>query len=474
MVPSPYNPGTMLTLGAALVLFPLAFVGAGQEDAPGVSATQRRSIEELFRVDAGPRRPGYAFGVVVGGRLVLAGGSGYADLGTGRLIGPATPFRLASASKQFTAACALLLIEEGELREEQTIGSVLPGFEGLNPAPTVSDLIHHTSGIRDYLDLHWLRGEEETFTPTESLALLARQRSLAFAPESAYAYSNSNYFLLGAIVGKVSGSSLARFARAGIFDPLGMKATRFVDDHRETPRDAARGYWRGADGWEIYETELDHVGDGGLYSTIEDLARWAANFSDPRLGSGSGFLERELSAPPLRDGRSNTYAFGLAVEPLADGSRLISHGGSFAGYRSAFAYHDASQTAAIVLANFPAARTEELAESALAVLGVRLERVAVPDIDPAGRAPVGVRRGPSALAGSYRCSELDTTWELEAKGSAIAVRVDGTPLVEFKPDRRGTGYRARDYPGMRLVPLAEDSFAVWSRYLGRLEFRRIP
>ena len=198
-------------------------------------------------------------------------------------------------------------------------------------AITVADLLHHTSGLRDFGPLLEIAGRaEESLDVAGSLKLLARQTALNFAPGAGYEYTNSDYLLLGAIVERVTGMTLAAYAEERLFGPLRMANTQFYG-HFQKLRDRASGYVeRGARYRKISQPIL-MSGAGGLFTTIDDLLHWDDNFYNPVVG-GAPFLNFMFARGRLRSGEPLPYAAGLILGRYA-GLDAVSHPGSLPGYR---------------------------------------------------------------------------------------------------------------------------------------------
>jgi len=309
-------------------------------------------VDELFAEWDKPDSPGCALGIIKDGQLVYQRGYGMANLEHTIPISSTTVFRIASTSKQFTATCIILLAEQGKLSLNDDVRKYLPEMPEYESPITIHHLIHHTSGIRDYLELMELAGmsDQDYYTDKEALEMLTRQKELNFKPGDEYLYSNSGYLLLSIIVTRVSGKSLREFAEEHIFKRLGMKTTHFHDDHRMIVKNRAAGYSpRENGGYKIRMTTLDMVGDGGVFTTIEDLFLWDQNFYHNRVG-GKGLINQLLTPGMLNNGEKLNYAFGLAVGDYR-GLRLISHGGSFAGFRAQMIRFPEQKLSVICLAN---------------------------------------------------------------------------------------------------------------------------
>ena len=193
------------------------------------------AIDALFEEWSAPDSPGCALAIVRGGETVYARGYGAADLESGDPIGPDTVFRIASTSRQFTTACIVLLERDGVLSLEDPVSEWIPEFASPRGEIRIRHLVHHTSGVRDYLWLMLLAGFSDAGYYTQEMALdaILRQEDTNFEAGSEYSYSNSGYFLLSIIVERASGKTLREFAHERIFEPLGMTRTHYHDDHTE-------------------------------------------------------------------------------------------------------------------------------------------------------------------------------------------------------------------------------------------------
>jgi len=339
----------------------LAAAWACSRPAPPAAASDylEAALDPLFAAWDRDDGPGMTVGVLEEGAFVYLRGFGMADLENGVPNGRETVFRIGSTSKQFTAACIALLVVRGKLTLDTSLADLFPEAPAWAAKVQVRHLVYHTSGIPDYLDLH----EKKVFTPVESLALILREGEPRFPPGSEFEYSNSNYFLLGEIVGRVSGIPLPEFARRELFEPLGMAHTHFHHDHTHVVPHAAHGYARRRGRWKVVDTPLDHVGDGGLFTTAGDLARWAANFRNPVVG-GPEWLAL-MTTPgwdfgPGPRGREG-YAFGLEIRTGTPLGRTISHGGSWSGFNAEFLRLPDKNLAVFVLSNCDSAPATRLA-----------------------------------------------------------------------------------------------------------------
>jgi len=295
-----------------------------------------RKVDAVFARFDRADSPGCALGIYRNDRMVYARGYGSANLELGVPISPATVFDIGSTSKQFTAMSILLLARDGKLALDDDVRRYVPELPAYPTPVTIRHLLHHTSGVRDYLTLMELAGErfENVSTDADALDLLARQRALDFSPGSEWEYSNSGFFLLSIIVKRVSGQSLRQFAQAHIFDPLGMTHSHFHDDHQMIIPNRATGYDPpdSTGGFRIDMSNFEQTGDGAVNTTVEDLLLWDRNFYSGRVG-GTEVLAEMVKPGRLNDGTVLDYASGLFVDHYR-ALPTVAHGGSWAGYRA--------------------------------------------------------------------------------------------------------------------------------------------
>jgi CubicO group peptidase (beta-lactamase class C family) len=330
------RPGEVRALAAAVALAAAGGTTVARPAPTGNPSVARADVDAVFATVDKPDTPGCALAVIQDGEVVYERGYGMADLDHDVRIGPATPFHVASVSKQFTAAAIVLLAEEGKLSLDDDVRRYIPELPAFGGATiTLRHLVHHTSGLRDQWDLLGLAGWRyslDLITDGDVLEVVARQKELNFRPGEAYLYCNTGYTLLGLVVKRVSGRSLREFTKTRIFEPLGMESTHFRDDHAEVIKGQAYGYEPAGDGFRLSVTNFDTVGATSLFTTVEDLARWVRNFDRPQIG-GAWFVPQLLETGKLKDGRKLDYAFGLKIGTYK-GLPIVEHAGSDAGYRA--------------------------------------------------------------------------------------------------------------------------------------------
>jgi CubicO group peptidase (beta-lactamase class C family) len=339
----------------------LVLSGTESAGVGGQSAWER--VDAIFSGLIRDREPGAAVLVVRDGQVLFERGYGVADLRTGVRIGARTDFRLASVTKQFTAAAVMLLVREGKLSYEDTLTSVFTDFPAYGRAITIRHLLNHTSGLPDYEDL---MPSADPAVPVEKvqiqdagvLELLKKQERGKFAPGGKWAYSNSGYVVLGLIIEKISGRPFPEFLRQRLFDPLKMNGTvAYVRGRNEVPN-RAFGHTREGGSWR--ETDQSPtsatLGDGGIYSSLSDLLKW-----DEALRRRTLLSETEMrpALTPVRvpedppqepDGTPAEYGFGWFLNPWKGRARMW-HYGETVGFRTAVQRFTADGLTVVVLAN---------------------------------------------------------------------------------------------------------------------------
>ncbi len=296
-------------------------------------------VDKLFEVWDNQDTPGAALGIFKDGRIIYARGYGMANLEYNIPITPQSVFRIGSTSKQFTARCIAILVDQGKLSLDDNVRKYIPEMQELDTPFTVRHLVHHQSGFRDYVTLMGLVTPGERYSAKDALAMLSRQKGLMFPPGDRY-------------VSRASGMKASDFAKKYIFDPLGMKNSHWHDDLNVVVKNRASGYSAARDGdYRINMTQLDIIGDGSIYTTIEDFFKWDQNFYKNILGnSNQKLIDRVLTCGKLNDGSETNYAFGLTVG-TSRGLRNISHGGSWVGYRSYYIRYPDQRFSVVIFTN---------------------------------------------------------------------------------------------------------------------------
>lgn len=296
---------------------------------------ESQEIDSIFTEWNKTDVPGCALGIIKDGKLIYAKGYGMANMEYDIPNGASSVFRIGSTSKQFTAACIILLAEKGKLNLDDNLKSIFPDFPEYAQKITIKHLLNHTSGIRDYLQLAYLKGLEndDFYTDDDLMKWLVNQSDLNFAPGEEHLYSNSGYWLLGQIVNEVAAMNMAEFAQKEIFEPLGMNNTHFHDDHTRIVKNRASGYApRNNDDYEISMTTLGMIGDGGIFTTIKDIKKWDDAYYESSVLSKE-FWNMMTQQGILNNGEVIDYAAGLIIGNYK-GLKTIRHGGAFVGFRA--------------------------------------------------------------------------------------------------------------------------------------------
>lgn len=313
--------------------------------------------------------PGFNFGIIKNGELVYFKNEGLANLEHQIPNTVYTSFRIASTSKQFTAACIMLLIQRGSLKLNTNLSEFYPSFPIYAQNISIENLLNHTSGIKDYLTLFYLKGyNENSFINDKDIEIiLAAQKGLNFDPGEKYLYSNSGYLLLGQIVEKISGKSLSKFAHEEIFSPLKMYNTYFVDDNTQIIPNRANGYSPTNDGgFRLNMTKLENVGAGGVFTTIQDLLKWDLEYYNRKILNNDSWILM-TSPGKLNNGIKINYAFGLGIGNF-NGLKTISHRGAFVGFRANLMRFPERSTSIMLLANRSDIRTNDLIYSVAEII----------------------------------------------------------------------------------------------------------
>lgn len=357
----------------SLLVFALAVVGVGAPaDAPREAATAA-VFEGLVRGD----EPGLAVLVRLDGETVFERCYGVRDLRTRERIEARTAFRLASVTKQLTAAAVMLLVRDGKLRYEDALTDVFPSFPAYGKGITIRQLLTHTSGLPDYEELMTAAEQgrapiwsaERQIRDEEVLALLRSATRGRFPPGTSWAYSNSGYVVLGLVVARVAGKPFGDFLRERVFAPLEMDRTLAYERGRNQPASRAFGHTREPDGFR--ETDQSStsatLGDGGVYSTLADLAKWDEALRTGALVSPAAMKPALTPAtladgsaprwPPGAQGGDNlapgepvAYGFGWFLDPWRGRTRMWHHGET-TGFRTAVVRFPDDQLTVVILAN---------------------------------------------------------------------------------------------------------------------------
>ena len=323
-----------------------------------------KSVEDtVFAGLVKPEEPGFAVLLRYGGKDFYLRTEGVRDLRSKAKIDSQTNFRLASFTKQFTAMAIMLLVHDGKLRYDESLTEIFPDFPAYGKTITIRNLLNHTSGLPDYEDLmdavEKLKGPlwtpEKQIQDHEVLDLLKKENAGKFAPGTSWSYSNSGYVLLGMIVAKVSGKSYGEFLRERIFAPMRMSHTLVLQKGKNQVTNRAFGHSK--ENGVLKETDQSStsatLGDGGIYSNLEDLTRWDDTLQNyillnqkefqpalvpVKLNDGSEpHWPKEANDDNLHPGKPVSYGFGWFLDPYPIETRehrRMWHTGSTTGFRT--------------------------------------------------------------------------------------------------------------------------------------------
>jgi CubicO group peptidase (beta-lactamase class C family) len=377
-----------------LALTMLLSVAAFAQDIP----TQK--VDQIFSVYAKPGSPGCSLGVIRNGDFVYRKAYGSANLELKVPLSPQSVFYMGSVSKQFTAVGIVLAAEQGYLSLDDDVRKYIPELPDYGHVVTLRQMIHQTSGFRDFFALLDLSGHDaaDFNSPEDIFKIVVRQRGLNNIPGDEWIYSNTNYFLLGIVVKRATKKSLSEFAAENMFQPLAMSHTLFYDDHTlvvpgrvaaydSAPHDSFRVDW---------STTYEVVGGGGLMSTVDDLLLWDRNFYANRLGKGR--LVQELQTPGvLNNGNKISYAMGLDLGNYR-GLPIVEHGGGLFGYRTELLRFPEQKFSVICLCNIASAEPENLARQVADIYWADRLQPGASALNPSSK---GDFPDPATFAGKY-------------------------------------------------------------------------
>ena len=400
-----------------------------QKIAPPPDAAEK--VKQIFARFNHTDSPGCAVGASIHESIVLSAAYGMADLEHNIALSPDSVFEPGSVTKQFTAAAVLLLAQDGKLSLNDPVRKYLPELPDSDATITISHLLHHTSGLRDWGSVEAIGGWPRTTRANSNVNVLeiaSRQKALNYPPGADYSYTNTGFNLAAILAGRVAGKSLAEFTKERIFVPLGMTSTEWRDDYQRIVRNRAMAYSQ-TGGVTRQEMPFENAhGNGGLLTTVGDLLRWNRNFTEMKVG-GPALIKAQLEQGRLNDGRTIAYASGLMVLTYK-GLHEVSHSGSTAGYRGWLGRYPDQGLSVALLCNTAAADPTQIGHSVADVYlaGVLHTDRGTVEIEP---------KTLEARAGLYR-----------------SVRDHGTLWIEFKDGHLEMGR------GGALHPLSGNSFVV--------------
>jgi CubicO group peptidase (beta-lactamase class C family) len=341
----------------------------------GVSAhaQEAQHVDAIFAERAGAEKPGCAVVIVKDGALAYENGYGMADLEHHVKITPQTAFDVASVAKQFTGLGVAMLIEQGKLQESEDIRGILPWVPDFGRTITIGNLLHHTSGLRDWPETLFLSGADGSSPITLDMitAMVERQRELDFLPGEEFQYSNTGYNLLAAAVAKLTSQPFPKWMSENIFSPLGMTHTFVADSPTALIADRADSYApAGKSGYVRAISQAAAQGSSSVFTTADDMGKWLANFDSARIG-GRSAIQMTWQKSSVRSGAAVNYGFGWVLGDYY-GIPGVEHSGSWAGYVSDVVVVPDKRFAAAVLCNAPDVSAHDIA--------LKLSAIYLPDV----------------------------------------------------------------------------------------------
>jgi CubicO group peptidase (beta-lactamase class C family) len=314
------------------------------------SCTAEQTVDTIMKEYSSPHAPGAAVLVMKNDSVIFKKTYGIADLEERRPITTTTNFRLASITKQFTAMCIITLAGRGFLSYEDALPKFFSDFPAYGRAITVRHLLNHTSGLVDYESLI-PDSQTVQVSDEDCLELLKKVDSLYFPPGTKFQYSNTGYALLALAVEQVSGKRFADFLKEKIFDRVGMTTTLAFENGISTVPNRAYGYSFNDGQWIRTDQSVTSavLGDGGIYSNVEDMSRWASALYNATLVPAATQLAAWTEGK-LNDGTSINYGLGWRLETHRN-VRHPYHDGSTMGFRNTIQFFPDQKLMVVILTN---------------------------------------------------------------------------------------------------------------------------
>jgi CubicO group peptidase (beta-lactamase class C family) len=303
--------------------------------------------------------PGLALAIVRDGKMVRTGAYGKADLELDVPANVDNIFEIGSMTKQFTAVLAMMMVEEGKLKLDDPISKYLDNAPKLWEGITIRNLLNHTSGLKEYVLIPGLTLVEEFDRKTflDKVGVL----TLDFEPGVTFAYSNTNFALLGIILEKVSGKTYTELLTERVLRPLEMTNTSILDPDAIL-KNRAHGYMNFQG--KLYRTRqsmLSNLSDGALLSTVKDIAKWDAALTGGKLLKPESY-QLMITPGKLNNGRTRSYGFGTFLAPLG-GRPFVGHHGASPGYSAGYGHFPTAKLSVIVMTNVYAINGQQMVTS---------------------------------------------------------------------------------------------------------------
>ena len=439
-------------LAAALVAALAGSSTAHAQHIVGMRDARALRADSVFERFDRTSSPGCALGVYQDGKIQYARGYGMASLEHGVALTPRSVLDVGSISKQFTAMAILMLQKEGKLSLDDPIRKYIPEMPAYADKITLRRALSQTSGLRDLYTMMGQTGRTFAGDTIDALRVITRSAEPNYEPGARYLYTNSGWILAAQIVYRLTGKTLAQFAQERIFAPLGMHDTRYLADARTVIPNGAEGYApQPGGGFRLARSTYDGaiLGAGAVHTSVEDFGRWLNNY-DSGLVGGRDIIETMTTATtlndgsPARSGSTQAYAVGLNVGTLR-GLRVVSHGGSWAGYRGHFLRFPDQRFAVATFCNLTTSGPDSLARK---VAGIYLADRMQPDSATAWT--VALAGAPRVELPVASLSALVGVWRNVERGELRRTRLVGDTLFAVGAERT------------RIVPLDGGRFRAGS------------
>ena len=392
--------------------------------------TVEAKVDQLFVEWNRPDSPGAAVAVTRNGEIIYKHGYGMANLEYDIPITTSTIFDIASVSKQFAAFAIATLSHQGKLSIDDDIRTHLPDVPDFGHTITIRHLLHHTSGLRDWVQSLVIAGVgmDDVISFKHILKMVRHQKALNFEPGAEYLYSNTGYNLLAEIVETVTGDSFREWTDTHIFKLLGMTNSHFHDDYEMILKNRAYSYQAVENGgFKQAVNNTTALGSSSLYSTVEDLAKWILNFDDTRIGEQT-VIEQMHERGVLNNGEQISYAFGLNIGTYR-GLQTVGHSGLWRGFRSHLMHFPDQKFGVVILCNLdtfnPLSLVEKVADIYLADMLAPEAASESEKIDESTEETTSEPMIPEQLArfeGDYYTEELDTTYTIRVCGDQLVAQ----------------------------------------------------
>lgn len=305
----------------------------------------------VFSQDGKTNTPCVSLVITKQDEVLFMGNYGAADLDNRTSVTDRTIFDLASVSKQFTGMAISLLEQEGKISGNDKIIKYIPELPEIMNDITIDQLLHHTSGIRDWPILFGMKGwqPEEQLSLDQIFEILKKQEGLNFNPGTSFLYSNSNYNLLVKIIESVTDTTINYWMNENIFNPIGMSNTFYIEDINETIKNEAKSYYYSNQSYLQINNKLNAPGSSSLRSNMADMSKWIINFYTKRIG-GDNVIDRMTQKGKLIDNKTIDYGYGLYISEI-NSKKVFAHDGGWAGFKTGTAYFPETGYGMVVLSN---------------------------------------------------------------------------------------------------------------------------